>query len=150
MVKNEKHIPLLIAAACSTWVALLHIGIAVVGPKWYSYFGAPSLAEKVEHGEWLVPTVMCLVVALITAIWAIYALSAVAIIRRMPLLRTGLVTIGAIYFLRGLQVFPEFYFLIRGHLDVPRYAAFSAFSLFTGLCYLIGAKLVWRTDFRWS
>jgi hypothetical protein len=149
-LKNNRHIPLLVASTCSAWVALLHIGIALVGPKWYRYFGAPSLAEKVESGEWLVPTAMCVVVALIAVIWALYALSAIGIVRRLPLLRTGLVTIGTIYTLRGLQVFPEFYYLISGRLDVPRSAAFSAFSLITGICYLVGVKLVWRNDFRWA
>jgi len=40
-------------------------------------------------------------------VWAAYALSGVVMVRRLPLLRTGLLAIGTIYTLRGVLLAPQ-------------------------------------------
>ena len=135
---------LLIAAGCSTFVAGLHLAILIVGPAWYRYFGAPSLAAQIEAGAALVPILLTVAVAAVAAVWACYALSGASAIRRLPLLRAGLYTIAVIYLLRGLQLGREVAALARGAIPL-RDAVFSAFSLFAGLAYLLGVIRIGRS-----
>ena len=128
---------LLVGAGCSTFVAALHMAILIVGPAWYRYFGAPSLAARIEAGAALVPVLLTVGVAAVFVIWACYALSGAGAIRRLPLLRAGLYTIAVIYLLRGAQVVAEVVALMRGAIP-PRFAVFSAFSAVAGLIYLLG------------
>ena len=135
---------LLVAAGCSAAVTLLHLAIAVFGPAWYRYFGAPSLAARIEAGAALMPILLTVAVAAVFAVWACYALSGAGAIRRLPLLRTALFTIAGIYLLRGLQVVPETIAVARGAIPA-RFAAFSAFSAFAGIVYLWGVLLIGRS-----
>jgi hypothetical protein len=128
-----------VAAAVSFAVALLHIAIIVVGPAGYRYFGAPALADQVERGSVVMPSLLTLGIALVFALWGAYALSGAGLIPRLPLVRAALFVIGAIYVARGLLITPEFAALIKGTLQYPRTLVFSGVSLFTGLCYLVGA-----------
>ena len=50
--------------------------------------------------------ISCLVIALILAILAAYAFSAAGLIRRLPLLRTGLVLMAIVLILRGVLFIP--------------------------------------------
>ena len=134
---------LLVAAACSAAVTLLHLGIAVGGPPWYRWFGAPGLAARIESGSALVPVLLTVAVAALFAVWACYALSGAGVIRRLPLLRIGLFAIAGIYLLRGIPVVPELLALARGAFPL-RYAVFSAFSLFAGVVYLWGGLRIRR------
>ena len=134
---------LLVAAGCSGFVTLLHVAIAVFGPPWYRYFGAPSLAARIEAGAALVPILLTVAVAALVALWACYALSGAGAIRRLPLLRPGLFAIAGIYLLRGVQVVPEAGAVARGALPV-RFAVFSAFSAFAGVVYLWGVLRIGR------
>jgi hypothetical protein len=142
-MKLSERVLLLVAAGCSAFVAVLHVGIVVGGPTWYRWFGAPSLAAKVEAGAPLVPTAMAFAVTLIFAIWACYALSGAGAMRRLPLLRAGLFVIAGIYLLRGLQVVPEVFNVSRGLIPL-RYAVFSSFSAIAGVLYLLGVLRLGR------
>jgi hypothetical protein len=144
----SRNLPLTAAAACSSLVGVLHVVIIALGPKWYRYFGAPSMAAQIEHGVWLLPTVLTLGIAIIFFAWAAYALSGIGFIRRLPLLRTGLIAIGTVFVLRGLLLVPELVGFIQGRLHALRFILFSAFSLFAGISYLLGAMRVWRANSR--
>lgn len=143
-MKVSGRVLLLVAAGCSTAVALLHLAIAVFGPAWYRYFGAPSLAARIEAGAALMPILLTIAVAALFAVWACYALSGAGTIRRLPLLRAALFTIGAIYLLRGLQVVPEVLGAARGVIP-GRFPVFSAFSAFAGVVYLLGVIRIGRS-----
>ncbi len=143
-MKGPGRILLLVAAGCSLFVAVLHVSIAIAGPAWYRYFGAPSLAARIEAGAPLVPTLLALAVAAVFVLWACYALSGAGAIRHLPLLRTALFVIAAVYLLRGLQVVPEVGRVARGALP-GRYAVFSAFSACAGVVYLLGVIRLGRT-----
>jgi hypothetical protein len=54
----------------------------------------------------LCPRVYAVLIALLLFVWAAYAFSGAGLLRRLPLLRTGLVTISAVYLLRGLAPVP--------------------------------------------
>ncbi len=135
--------PLLLAAGCSFFVSALHLAIVAVGPRWYRYFGAPSLADQVEGGSVLLPTLMTFAIACVFAGWGVYGLSGAGWVRRLPLLRVALVAIGTVLMLRGAFLLPDLLRLWRGVGVPPRFLAFSAFSLFTGVLYLWGVASRW-------
>ncbi len=135
---------LLVAAGFSAAVALLHVAIAVFGPSWYRWFGAPALAARIEAGSVWGPVALTLAVAVIFAVWACYALSGAGALRRLPLLKTGLYVIGVIYLLRGVQLVPELIALGRGTVPA-RYPAFSGYSALAGVAYLLGVIATGRS-----
>ena len=143
-MKIPGRVLLLVAAGCSGFVAVLHLAIAIGGPAWYRYFGAPSLAAQIEAGAALVPTTLALAVAAVFIVWACYALSGAGAIRRLPLLRTALFVIAGVFLLRGVQVVPEVAGVARGALP-GRYPVFSAFSAFAGVVYLLGVIRIGRS-----
>ena len=108
-----------------------------MGPPWYRWFGAPSLARQIEAGSATVPYLLTLVVAAVFVLWAGYGLSGAGVIGRLPLLRAVLFTIAGIYLLRGVQVVPEVVAAAQGRIPA-RFCVFSAFSAFAGAVYLLG------------
>ncbi len=127
-------------------VALLHIVIIFVGAPAYRYFGAgEEMARAAESGS-SVPAVMTLVLVVIFAVWGVYAFSGARMLRRLPLLRTALLMIGAIYTLRGLAVLGQVVQIITSAKQVePREVMFSLVSLGIGLAYLLGTIISWSS-----
>ena len=128
----------LLSAAAS----LIHIGCIVNGPGWYRFFGAPEpLIRAVENGD---PTLHWLTagIAIILAVWSAYAFAGAGLIRRLPLMRTALVAISAIYLARGL--------LIVLVLFQPEPRPFDIYSswivLAIGLIYAFGTWRAWPTQ----
>ena len=148
-MNRDGRLVLVVAATVSFAVALLHIAIILVGPAGYRYFGAPGLADQIERGSVVQPTLLTLGIALVFALWGAYALSGAALIRRLPLVRTALLVIGVIFVARGLLIAPEVAALIQGALKYPRSLVFSGVSLSTGLCYLFGAARAWGSLHPW-
>lgn len=92
---------LIIAGSLSILAALLHIGCIFGGPDWYLFFGAgQKMAQLAAQGD-PYPTIATLVIAFILAGWGLYAFSGAGVIFKLPLLKTCLVLITAIYFVRG-------------------------------------------------
>jgi hypothetical protein len=93
---------LLIAAGLlSAGPAVLHLAIIAGGPAWYRAFGAGErMARMAEYGSSR-PAVIAVCIAGVLAVWAAYAFSGAGLLRRLPLLRAGLVAISAIYLLRA-------------------------------------------------
>lgn len=133
---------LLIGGGLSVVAALLHIACIFGGPDWYRFFGAgEGMARAAARGDWT-PTLITLAIGAVLLIWAAYAFSGAGALPRLPLLRTGLVTITAIYLLRGLVFVPL-------HLWRPQHSdAFaiwsSAIVLLYGTVYAIGTVKAWR------
>lgn len=91
----------------------------------------------------LVYALLCLVVAAVVAVFGLYALSGAGKIRRLPLLRTGLVATTAIYLVRGLLFIPQFP-VVWKHPQLARFLVFSLVSLCVGIVYLIGVRYLYR------
>ena len=123
--------PFLIAGAgMSAAAALAHLGCIAFGAPWYRFFGAgEQMARMAELGLWQ-PTVATLVIASALLVWSLYALSGAGLVRRLPLLRTVLMAITAVYLARG------FGFLAMPAWFPGRRDAFWLWS--SGICLLIG------------
>ena len=125
------------------WLSLaasaLHIACIFGGPDWYRFFGAgEELATMAEQGS-LVPPAITFAIAVVLAIWGAYAFAGAGLMRRLPLMRTALVAITAIYLVRGLMIIPLQF--------QPRATPFDQWSslivLGYGLVYLIGTWRAW-------
>lgn len=142
VVSNPGSSWLIAAAALSGAAALLHLGCIVGGPDWYRFFGAgEGMARAAARGD-LRPTLITLGIATVLAVWAAYAASGAGLIPRLPLLRTALVAITAIYLLRALAFVP-LHFWRPQHSDA--FAIWSsAIVLVYGIVHLVGLMRAWR------
>lgn len=140
-MKPARNPALVIGGLLSVVASLLHIGCIIGGPDWYRFFGAgEQMATMAEQGS-MTPTLLTLGIAVILAIWAAYAFSGAGLLPRLPLLRTGLVTISAIYLLRGLALIPA---LIINRGDVMPFVLWSSLIVLVyGLAYAIGTWQAW-------
>ena len=136
---------LVVGGIVSGFISLLHVVLAM-RPGLYRYIGpgaGSGLAEKAIQGSsWIV--VAMVVLAAVFAVWALYGFSGAGLIGRLPLLRTGLIVIGAIYLLRALFIIPEIKMVLSEAYPV-RFVIFSGIALLAGLLYVVGT-LALRQD----
>lgn len=140
-MKPARNPALVFGGWLSVAASLLHIGCVIGGPDWYRFFGAgEAMATMAEQGS-MTPALLTLGIAAILAIWAAYAFSGAGLLPRLPLLRTGLVVISAIYLLRGLALIPAL--VINGADVMPFILWSSLIVLVYGLAYAIGTWTAW-------
>ena len=96
---------LLLGGVLSFVAAGLHLVIIAGGPEWYRFFGAGEDMAKMAEQGLLRPAIITLCIAAILTVWGCYALSGAGILPKLPLLKTALIAITAIYLLRGLAGF---------------------------------------------
>lgn len=132
---------LIAAGALSMLAAILHLCVIVGGPPWYRFFGAgEGMARAAERGS-VTPALITLVIAFVLTIWALYAFSGSGLIRRLPLLRTGLIVISAIYLLRAAVLVPTV--LLKPEMADAFLIWSSLVVLIYGLAYAIGTVKAW-------
>ncbi len=123
----------------SAAAALLHVAVIAGGPDWYRFFGAGEAMARMAEAGSPVPAVITLGIATVLAVWAAYAFAGAGLIRRLPLMRTALVAISAVYLLRGLLIVPV--------LMKPGAPAFDIWSsiivLVYGVIYALGTWRAW-------
>lgn len=134
----------LLTAGAVLWFgfAVFQLAISIV-PAWSAAFGAAALAAN--------PRLLLVagsVTALLFAIGGLYGLSGAGRIRRLPLLRLGLLFSGALFTLRGSQVVLEL-LMVLGVLPAPgpvplAYPLSSLWFLAMGLLYLAGLAVGWK------
>ena len=125
----------------SLLAAALHVACIALGPDVYAFFGAPpDIVNAVKAGK-LWPHLVTLGIAVVLTIWALYAFSGAAMMRRLPLLRTGLEVISAIYLARGLLIIPVV--LTLPYAKAPFDYWSSAIVLVYGIAYTIGTWQAW-------
>lgn len=134
---------LTVAAALSGTAAALHVAIIFFGAAWYRFFGAGDrMADLAATGHWY-PTLLASLIALVLTTWALYALSGAGVIRSLPLLRTALCVITAIYLLRGVAGVPLL--LVDSQQGALFWLWSSVFALVFGLVHLVGLLQVWQS-----
>lgn len=125
----------------SVTAALLHLGVIVGGPDWYRFFGAgEGMARMAEQGS-PTPALVTLAIAAILAVWAAYAFAGAGLVRRLPLMRTALLAITAIYLARGLVLFPAL--ALKPELVNAFVVWSSLIVLVYGLTYALGTWRAW-------
>jgi len=126
------------------WLSLaasaLHVGCIIGGPSWYRFFGAgEAMARAAERGE-AYPALVTLGIAIVLAVWAAYAFAGAGVIRRLPLMRTALVAISAVYLVRGMALVP---IAFQPESQTPFNIWSSLIVLSYGLVYAIGTWRAW-------
>jgi hypothetical protein len=136
---------LVLGGSLSIAIALLHIAIIFGGASAYRYFGAgEEMAELTAAGS-ILPAMLTLFIAVMFALWGLYAFSGAGLIRHLPLLRLGLAVIAGIYTLRGLGFVPQVFWMIASPQAVAsQEITFSLASLFVGIAYLVGTISAWE------
>ena len=137
---NQRNPWLIVGGWLSLVASALHIVCIVGGPDWYRMLGAgEAMAQATERGE-VYPALITLGIAVILAIWGAYAFAGAGLIRRLPLMRTALVAITAIYLLRGAALIPA---LAVPAMNSPFNIWSSVIVLGYGFAYLIGTWRAW-------
>lgn len=140
-MRRPGKIALTIAGLLSAAAALLHLAVIAGGPDWYRFFGAgEGMARLAERGS-PKPALITLGIAALLATWSAYAFAGAGRIRRLPLMRTALVAISALYLLRGLVLLPAL--AINGMRIDPFVLWSSLIVLVYGLAYAVGTFLAW-------
>lgn len=132
---------LITGGGLSAIAAALHLAIIAGGPDWYRFFGAgEGMARAAERGD-LAPTLITLGLAAVLAVWAAYAFAGAGLLPRLPLMRTALVLITAVYLLRGLVLLPVL--LLKPQL-VDAFAVWSSLIVLVyGAAYALGTRRAW-------
>jgi hypothetical protein len=132
---------LIVGGWLSVLAALLHIACIFGGPDWYRFFGAgEAMARAAARGE-LWPTLITLAIGAVLLVWAAYAFSGAGSLPRLPLLRTGLIVITAIYLLRAF-LFVPLHFWRPQHSD--SFAIWSSLIVLAyGAVYAVGIFKAW-------
>ena len=134
---------LFLAGVLSLGVALFQAVISFV-PEWSAALGAgDALASNPS-----LLLILGLAVTVLFAIAGLYGLSGAGLIRRLPLLRLGLLVIGAVYTVRGIS-FIFLFLMALGLLPSPGPAGLSAWlsslvALVIGLLFLVGLLTGWK------
>lgn len=132
---------LIVGGVLSAAASLLHLAVIAGGPAWYRFFGAgQEMARMAEQGS-LTPTLVTIGIATVLAVWAAYAFAGAGLISRLPLMRTALVLISAVYLLRGLVVIPAL--IINRGSPEPFVLWSSLIVLVYGVAYAVGTWIAW-------
>ncbi len=130
-------------AGCLSLAVAAFQFILTFSPGLSRLFGAP---EELMTGDPLWLYVTSFAATALFAVWGLYGLSGAGRIRRLPLLRTGLLAIGGIYTLRGLLLIPTLLLVfglvpaggpVSSRMQVASLLA-SSVALSIGILYLVG------------
>ena len=139
---------LVASGVLSAAAALMHLAIIAGGPEWYRFFGAgEGMARAAARGS-AVPALWCVGIAAVLGVWSAYAFSGAGLLPRLPLLRTALVLIAAVYLLRGLLLAPALLAWTGGAPTMgglsTRFMTWSSLIVLGyGLSYAVGAWRAW-------
>ena len=140
---NNKSFLLLLGGVLSFGAAIFQAAIAFV-PEWSAAFGAGD--ALVSNPSLLLA--LGILVALLLVIFGLYGLSGAGVIRRLPFLRLGLLVIGLLYALVGVNfIFQALVMLgiLPSAQPMPVYQVLVTFgALVASLSYLIGLAVSWR------
>ena len=125
----------------SAIAALLHVAIIFGGPDWYRFFGAGEAMARADARGSSRPDLIAAGIAAILFLWSAYAFSGAGLIRRLPLLRTALVAITAIYLVRAVGALA---LLVLGIEPLEPFIVWSSLVVLVyGLAYAIGTWTAW-------
>lgn len=126
----------MVSVACiSLLVVIAHMSCIWFGPECFEVQRAPlSIIQSSKDGTWFA-SVGTSVVSILFLTCAFYALSGGKIIRRLPLLKMGIYTIGTICIARAILVLP----LLYKYVHLRSFFEISACIVW----FLCGALIIW-------
>jgi hypothetical protein len=133
---------LVTGGALTALAALLHLGCIVFGASWYRFFGAGERMARLAEAGSPMPALVTAGIATVLAVWSLYALSGAGLAPRLPLLRTALCAITAVFLLRGVAGF-ALAAVAPGERGVAFWCWSSAICLGLGVLYLVGTWRAW-------
>ena len=141
--------PLLLGGIGCVLAALLHVAIIFGGPEWYRFFGAGEQAARQAAAGEISIGLLSAGIAGVLLLWGVYAIVVARGGRRLPLAKTVLGIVAAIFLLRGLLGLPAALWAHGPEAEALRLrmgfvVSTSAISLALGLCYLHGLLQLWR------
>jgi hypothetical protein len=126
-------------------IAILHIIIVFLGSDAYVYFGAGNEMARMDREGSIFPMLSTLFIASVFGLFGFYGFSGAGVIRKLPLIKTMLLIISSLFFVRGLLFFVQLFQIIFSQSYEPvRFLFFSLLALITGIMFSIGTYLVWR------
>lgn len=93
---------LVLGGCLSLLAAMMHIGIIIGGASWYRFFGAGEQMALLAEQKSMVPVMVTSAIAVVLAVFGLYAFSAAGLITKLPFSRWVLYCIAAIYLARAL------------------------------------------------
>jgi len=121
-----------IASASAVWHLLCIFG----GPSWFAFARAPQqIIDSSVQGTLLAPIGTIIVASLMFAC-TVFAFSAAGLIRKVPLLKSALITIAVLCTLRGLIAIPTF--VTSSGVDTWQIVA-STVWFYVGICFITGS-----------
>ncbi len=135
--------PFLVAGAASSAVAAaLHVGCIIFGASWYRFFGAGEGMARLSASGSMRPAIITAGIAVVLALWSLYALSGAGVIPRLPLIQLVLCAITGIYLLRGVAGL-ALAVAAPGDRGMAFWLWSSIICLCIGTLYLVGTRQVW-------
>ena len=132
---------LLAGGVLSAAAAVMHVAVIFGGADWYRFVGAGEGMARLAEGGSLTPHLITSAIVLGLALWAAYAFAGAGLLRRLPLMKTALVTITAIYLLRGLALVPML--ILKPALIDPFSLWSSIIVLAYGIIHAVGTWHAW-------
>jgi hypothetical protein len=138
----NRNIYLAIGGWFSLAFAVFQVSAIMWPPDILTYFGGPV---KMQAENPFMYAGVCVFVGAIVAVCGLYALSGAGKFRSLPLLRTMLVAITAVFILRGLGIIHDLK-MIQQHpeMNLTRFAAYSLIALCVGMIHLMGVIRLFR------
>jgi len=144
-MENQGKLWLTLGGVFSIMIAMLHIAVIIGGAPAYRYFGAGEEMALMASSGSVLPALITFFIAVIFAVWGLYAFSGAGLIRHLPFLQIGLVVIASVYTLRGIGVIPQIVWMINSSKSLPsRDVFFSLASLLVGFVYMAGTTATWK------
>ncbi len=143
----QRNYQLIIAGILSFFASLLHIACIFGGPDWYLFFGAGERMAQLSSAGDPYPTIVTIAISSILAVWGLYAWSGAGLIVKLPLLKTCLVLITAVYLVRGVVgLFAPFLTSdpVVHQNSMTFWVVSSVICCVYGMYYLLGTKKLWR------
>lgn len=121
--------------------AAMHLACLVVGAPLFRLMGAgEQMAQLYLAGHWY-PTVITLAIATVLAGWSVYAFSGAGLLPKLPLQRTVLCAITAVYILRGVAFAPVMAYFPGN--SITFWVVSSSVCLLAGIVHLFGLRQSW-------
>ncbi len=133
---------LLVAAAASFALVLLHFGAIVVGAPAYEYFLAGKQMVDLAKEHALTPTLVTGALAFVFLVFGVYGLAGAGLFH-LPATRVLVAAIGCVYALRGSLIVPEA-IMVRFLERPARALIFAAVALLIGVIHLVGVTRRWH------